>query len=113
MVRFAVDMRGLNTGQRNFVCDCLSETGYLTVRDEQTDFIKIELSDVQNLVVILTHYTDVRKSLADILNSCCQQRGDLSRPNRTMRGGRECIRACDRYQALIMGYLCPCCPFPH
>jgi len=79
---FSIDMRGLSDSQWHFVSDCLHESSnYYTVRDEQADFIKIELSDAEKLALILTHGTDVRKCLADILNSFCQQRSDLFMPN--------------------------------
>jgi hypothetical protein len=79
---FLVDMRGLDDDQRHFVSDCLHESSnYLTVRGEQTDFIKIELSDAQKVVVILTHGTGIRQRLADMMNSWCQQRSDLFMPN--------------------------------
>jgi hypothetical protein len=77
MMWFVVDMRGLNAGQMRFVSDCLTEKGYVTVQDERTDFITIGLSDVEKIVVILTHSTDVRKSLASIFSSWCHQRSDL------------------------------------
>jgi hypothetical protein len=75
-------MRGLNDDQRHFVSDCLHVSGnYLIVRGEQTDFITIELSDAQKMIVILTFGTDIRKCLADILSSWCQRRTDLFMPN--------------------------------
>jgi hypothetical protein len=79
---FLVDMRGLSDSQTHFVSDCLHESSnFFSVRDEQNDFIKIELSDAQKMALILTHGTDVRKRLADILNSFCEQRSDLFMPN--------------------------------
>lgn len=79
---FSVDMRGLDDNQWNFVHECLHESSnYFTVRDERTDFIDIELSDAQKCALILTYGTDIRKRLAGMMNSWCQQQSDLFPPN--------------------------------
>jgi hypothetical protein len=75
-------MRGLNEGQRQFASDWLHESNNdLTVREVQNDFITIELSDAQKMASILLLGTDIRQSLADMMNSECQQRSDLFMPN--------------------------------
>ena len=81
MVRFLVDMRGLDSGQMRFVSTCLHQADFLNVHNEQKNFIKIEVSDSQHVFIILRYGTQVRKHLAEILNSWCQQRGDLFKTN--------------------------------
>jgi hypothetical protein len=77
---FLVDLRGLNHHQRHIIWDCLHESNDFAVVSEEADFIKIELSDPSCAAKRLL-YGDVRKHLADLLNSWCQHHPDLFLPN--------------------------------
>lgn len=84
---FVMDLRGLNVEQVNVVLNNLRDpTNYVTIREVQNDYIKIEVSQSQHVVLALTGLgcrglDGVRQCLAGTVDFACRQRRDLFMPN--------------------------------
>lgn len=89
LITFVMDLRGLNIEQVDVVLNHLRDpTNYVTIREVQNDFIKIEVSETQHVVLALAGslkgyrgLDGLRQCLAGMVDSACKQRSDLFMPN--------------------------------
>jgi hypothetical protein len=82
---FGMDLRGLNAAQLEVIFDYLRETtSYVTILAVQKDFVKVEVNELQRMVLTLegslrmyAGLDDVRQCLAGKVDFACRQRSDL------------------------------------
>jgi hypothetical protein len=86
---FSIELRGLNSEQIGVVLNCLQEpTNYVTIREVQRDYIKVEVDEHQRLILTLGDSIELEGGLAEIksylagtVNFACRQRSDLFQRN--------------------------------
>lgn len=82
-MKFSVDLRGLSRAQWHFFYDCLHELSpqHFCVCEVGDEFITIELNQAQITTNKLLDGTDLRTSLAGLMDSLSQQHPELFMPN--------------------------------